>query len=139
MHEATLTLASVNVIVRDTAGRTLLQMRDSCAMTSPLLWGFWGGAVDASDKSAYDAATRELSEELCVAAAPDDFVSIGRRVDSRRRLAELLWYRPPLSWGQIRVCEGAGAAFFWRREIEKLPLANSVTWYLDRHPELFAD
>jgi 8-oxo-dGTP pyrophosphatase MutT (NUDIX family) len=139
MHNVDLTLASVNVIVRDAAGRTLLQMRDSQTRISPLLWGFWGGAVDVSDESAHDAAARELSEELCVPAASADFLSLGRRVDSRRRLAELLLYRPPLSWKQICICEGAGAAFFWRREMRNLPLTNSVAWYLDRKPEFFCD
>ena len=139
MQNAPLTLSSVNVIVRDSANRTLLQMRDSATKTSPLLWGFWGGAVEAADETANHAAARELSEELCVSAAPNDFVCLGERVDSHGRLAKLLWYRPPLSWDRIRICEGAGAGFFWRREIERLPIANVVAWYLLRHPVFFPD
>jgi 8-oxo-dGTP pyrophosphatase MutT (NUDIX family) len=130
-------LCSVNIVVRDSRGRTLLQMRDSAAKSSPLLWGFWGGAVDASDESAYHAASRELSEELCVPASPDDFVAIGERVDSRGHLAALVLYEPPLHWADIRVNEGAGAAFFWREEIDRLPVAKAVAWYLERHPHIF--
>lgn len=127
----------MNVVVRDSQGRTLLQMRDSAAKSSPLLWSFWGGAVDAADESAYHAAARELSEELTVCATPADFVAVGERVDSRGRQAKLFLYTPPLHWNDFRVNEGAGAAFFWRAEIDRLPVSNTLAWYLQRHPELF--
>ncbi|SAK87674.1 pyrimidine (deoxy)nucleoside triphosphate pyrophosphohydrolase [Caballeronia pedi] len=137
MQGSPVRLCSVNIVVRDSRGRTLLQMRDSAAKSSPLLWGFWGGAVDADDESAHHAAARELCEELCVTAQPGDFEPIGERVDSRGRLAALFLYGPFLRWEDIRVNEGAGAAFFWREEIDRLSVSNAVAWYLERHPHIF--
>ncbi|WP_250508295.1 MULTISPECIES: NUDIX hydrolase [unclassified Caballeronia] len=137
MQVSPVVLSSVNIVVRDSRGRTLLQMRDSAARSSPLMWGFWGGAVDADDESAHHAAARELSEELCVCAQRSDFEPIGERVDSRGRLAALFLYRPSVHWEDIRVNEGAGAGFFWREEINRLPVSNAVAWYLERCPRIF--
>jgi len=138
MQYGRVNLRSVNIIVRDAQGRTLLQMRDGAAMSSPLLWGFWGGAVDANDENACHAAARELREELCVVASPAQFVALGERIDSRGQVAALVLYTPALQWQDIYVNEGAGAAFFWREEIERLPVAKSITWYLERHAHIFS-
>jgi 8-oxo-dGTP pyrophosphatase MutT (NUDIX family) len=137
MQGSPVKLSSVNIVVRDSTGRTLLQMRDSAAKTSPLLWGFWGGAVDPGDEDAHHAAARELSEELGVSTKPGDFIALGERIDSRGRLAALLLFEPSLHWKDICVNEGAGAAFFWREEISQLAVSNSLAWYLERHPHIF--
>lgn len=132
-------IKSVNILVRDAIGRTLLQIRNEDARTAPLLWGFWGGAVDVSDTGPDHAAARELGEELGVDASPDQFAVLAQRGRAAGHLAALLLYTPPLAWSDIRVCEGAGAGFFWRRELLRLPLARPVAWYLEHNPEFFAD
>jgi len=133
------TLSSVNILVRDAMQRTLLQMRDSAAASSPLLWGFWGGAIDPTDANPFHAAARELNEELGLACAPEDFTLLAERCDSRGRIAQLMLYKPTPSWKDIEINEGAGAGFFWRSEIAALPVAASVTWHLAHYPQLFAD
>lgn len=137
MQDSRVRVCSVNILVRDSQGRTLLQMRDSAAKSSPLLWGFWGGAVDVNDEDAYHAASRELSEELCVSASPGDFTTLGERTDSHGHMAALVLYQPPLHWTDIHVNEGAGAGYFWREEIAQLPIARAIAWFLERHPHIF--
>jgi 8-oxo-dGTP pyrophosphatase MutT (NUDIX family) len=129
---------SVNVLVRDASGRTLLQFRDGSTKTFPLLWGFWGGRMDAADASPAHCAARELEEELTLSAAPSDFVKVGVRTSSLGE-AWLLRFGKPVEWGMFRVREGAGAAFLWRREILRLPLSKPVAEHLRTDPDLFAD
>jgi len=130
-----LRITSVNVLIRDKAGRTFLQMRDGKARTEPLTWSFWGGAVDPSDANVESCAARELLEELGVAASPDQFRRLAERVGGDGQIAPLLLFLPPISWPEVSINEGAGAAFFWRSEIEAIPVSKSVGWYLRNRPE----
>jgi 8-oxo-dGTP pyrophosphatase MutT (NUDIX family) len=129
---------SVNILVRDPRGRTLLQFRDASTETFPLLWGFWGGAVAPGDAGAADCAARELREELALDTLAADFVKVGVRTSSRGEAWLMLFCRP-VEWGAFRVCEGAGAAFLWRNEILRLPLAKPVAEHLQTDLDLFAD
>ena len=129
---------SVNILVRDSRERTLLQMRDASTSTFPLLWAFWGGATSPQDASPAHCAARELREELELDATPGDFSKAGVRTSSRGE-AWLMLYRPAVEWGGFRVREGAGAAFFWRGEIERLPLSKPVADHLRTDPQLFGD
>ena len=105
-------------------------MRNGDARSSPLVWSLWGGAIDPDDAGPYECAARELREELCVSARPSDFVHIGTR-QSSTQIALLLHYLHPLDWGGFLVKEGAGAGFFWREEIESIPISASLRYYLD--------
>ncbi|QBQ98160.1 NUDIX domain-containing protein [Paraburkholderia pallida] len=131
-----LTLRSVNILVRDESGKTLLQMRDGAASLAPLTWSLWGGAVDADDRGPYECAAREFREELGVDAKPDDFKLVASR-QSTTQLALLVSYVRPMRWGEFCVNEGAGAGFFWRDEIERLPTSVALRHYLDKYTELF--
>jgi 8-oxo-dGTP pyrophosphatase MutT (NUDIX family) len=132
-----LTLRSVNILVRDKSGKTLLQMRDSAATTAPLTWSLWGGAVDSEDAGPYECAARELGEELGIHAQADDFTLVGER-RSTTQLALLVCYRHPVQWGNFTVNEGAGAGFFWRGEIELLATSGTLRYYLENYTALFA-
>ena len=129
---------SVNVLVRDPRGRTLLQIRDASTPTYPLLWGFWGGATSPLDASPAHCAARELQEELELDAAPADFSRAGVRTSSSGE-AWLMLYRPAVAWGAFRVREGAGAGFFWRSELLQLPLSRPVADHLRTDPHLFGE
>lgn len=132
-------IQSVDILIRDGAGRTVLQMRDGKARTAPLCWGFWGGAFDVSDGTAERCAAREVAEELSIDLLPGDFLQVAERRRRDGRVAPLLLLRRPLEWKDIGLNEGAGAARFWRSEMLLLPLAPAVAWYLERHADLFAE
>jgi 8-oxo-dGTP pyrophosphatase MutT (NUDIX family) len=129
---------SVSVLVRDGRGRTLLQFRDAFAQTFPLLWGFWGGAMSPVDASPAHCAARELEEELGVRASPADFTRVGVRESSTGE-AWLMRFGKPLEWADFVVQEGAGAAFFWRHEMLRLPVAKPLADHLRTDPDLFGD
>ncbi|ANN70482.1 NUDIX domain-containing protein [Bordetella bronchialis] len=130
-------ITNVSILVRDRRGRTLLQMRDSAARIGPLAWSFWGGAVEAQDPDPWHTASRELEEELRIAARPAEFIEIGRRRGSDGQEAPLMLLRRPVEWGDFRVLEGAGAAYFELDEIRRLPVTRSVAWYLANKPDVF--
>jgi 8-oxo-dGTP pyrophosphatase MutT (NUDIX family) len=131
-------ITNVSILVRDRLGRSLLQMRDSAATTGPLAWSFWGGAVEPEDPDHRHTASRELEEELGIAADPADFIEIGRRTGSDGQEAPLMLLPRPVEWGDFRVLEGAGAGYFQADEIRQLPVTRSVAWYLANKPGVFA-
>ena len=112
-------------------------MRDGAAPNNPLIWSFWGGAVEPEDPDHAHTASRELEEELGVVAHPAEFVELGRRVGSDGQEAPLMLLPRPVEWGEFRVFEGAGAGYFRLAEIRQLPVTRSVTWYLANKPAVF--
>ncbi|WP_186332297.1 NUDIX domain-containing protein [Bordetella genomosp. 13] len=131
-------ITNISILVRDRLGRSLLQMRDSAAPIGPLAWSFWGGAVEPADADHRHTASRELQEELGIAALPADFIEIGRRTGSDGQEAPLMLLPRPVEWGDFRVMEGAGAGYFHLAEIRQLPVTRSVAWYLANKPDVFA-
>jgi 8-oxo-dGTP pyrophosphatase MutT (NUDIX family) len=95
--------------------------------------------MEVSDASPAHCAARELEEELAVRAEPGDFTILACRGRREGQLATLLLYGPPLGWCDIVIGEGAGAGFFWKRELLQLSLAPPVLQHLERHPQFFAD
>lgn len=129
---------NVHILLTDAAGRTFMQMRDGSAATAPLVWSLWGGRVEPSDASLAHAAARELREETGVERSASDFSAVAERQGSDGQKSYLMRCLVPVSWRDIEVHEGAGGAFFWREELEALPIAKAVRQYLERNPELFA-
>jgi 8-oxo-dGTP pyrophosphatase MutT (NUDIX family) len=130
-------ITNISILVRDRQGRSLLQMRDGKARSSPLLWGFWGGALEPGDADHLHAASRELEEELGIVAHPADFTEIGRRAGSDGQEAPLMLLARAIEWGGFRVLEGAGAGYFTLDEIRRLPVTRSLAWYVGNKPEVF--
>ena len=129
---------SVNILVRDGRGRTLLQFRDASAPTYPLVWGFWGGGMSLDDATPADCAVRELREELNLEAATTDFTQVGVRTSTTGD-AWLMLFGRPVEWGQFEVREGAGAGFFFRGELLRLSVSRPLADHLRTAPELFTD
>ena len=112
------------IIFRDRTGRILLQFRDENALSEPLGWSFFGGLAEG-DESPLEAVIREVKEEL----------EIDLSVHDVRLLAERHWISPnsgkekivyffegtvPISWKDVAIREGAGAAFLKKEEVAKL-------------------
>lgn len=129
---------SVQLLLTDAAGRTFMQMRDGLAATAPLVWSLWGGRVEPLDASVAHAAARELREETSVERSASDFSVAAERQGSDGQKSYLMRCLLPVAWRDIEVHEGAGGGFFWREELEALPMAKAMRQYLERNPELFA-
>lgn len=132
-----LVLRSVNIVVRCPEGRTLLQMRDGNAVAQPLLWSFWGGAINERDDGSGAAAARELAEEAGIAAHASDFELLAERRSSTQ-IAHLVLLRKPVGWRDLDIREGAGAGFFWARDMAQLPVTRAVRYHLEHHSMHFA-
>lgn len=125
------TRKTVSLVVRDAQGRFLLQMRDGKPVDGPLLWGFFGGHFDAGE-TAVECAMREFGEETSIIATPEEFdlLAVVPHADA---LIHLMTLRRPVAWKDIDLHEGAGAGFFTRDEIDRIPMGE---WTVDLLPHL---
>ena len=74
------------VILEDEFGRILLQLRDDKpTIASPNMWGLFGGSVEQGEKP-FDAAIREIEEELCILLSPDQLMPV------------LIYQELPMKW-----------------------------------------
>ncbi len=111
----------VDLIIRNAAGKYLLQMRDGAdGIPYPLMWDFFGGGVEDGEDP-FTAASRECLEELGLAPVRGALRMLGALPKPNGR-AFVIAYEVPLEWGEFRVLEGAGAGFFSKEEIRKIPL-----------------
>jgi len=119
------------IIFRDAAGKILLQFRDGNAPSEPLGWSFFGGIAEGTEMP-LAAVIREVKEELDMDLTEGDV----------RLLAERHWISPnsgqektvfffegvsPISWHDISIHEGAGAAFLTKEEISQLSTASLLS------------
>jgi 8-oxo-dGTP pyrophosphatase MutT (NUDIX family) len=101
-------------------------MRDgSPGITAPLQWDFFGGGVEDGEDVLHGAA-REMEEELGLRVTPDQFTSLGS-LDRNATEEYLLRFHGTLEWGDFRVFEGAGAAFFTIEEMQRIDLGDAAT------------
>ena len=113
-------MIAVNVIIANAEGKFLLQMRDNTpGIRSPLLWSFFGGAMEEGE-DVLQAAVREIGEELGLVTTTQDFASVGE-IESEEQTQAIVRYKHPVEWGAFKVFEGAGAGFFTREEALLLP------------------
>lgn len=120
-------ITSVKIVIKNAEGKILLQMRDGTeGISNPLLWGLWGGGVEESDPSPTFAAARELQEELGIDATEADLQLLGQSELAEGK-EDMYLYTKPLQWGQFVVNEGAGAGFFHKEELLKIPTARSIS------------
>lgn len=125
---------TVNFVVNDSGGRYLLQMRDGNAKQDPLTWEFFGGGLDG-EESLLSAASREMLEELEVSATERDFEELGDlKIDVYGGVqASVLKFKKQLAWGDFKVNEGAGAAFFTKEEALKLNLSTEARLIVEKY------
>lgn len=106
---------SVNTIIQNAEGKFLLQMRDGTpGICNPLKWNFFGGGTDG--EAPLVAAVRELHEELAATAVTDDFELVGN-MEYDGGIVHVVRFKRSLEWENIKLQEGAGAAFFTLEQI----------------------
>jgi 8-oxo-dGTP pyrophosphatase MutT (NUDIX family) len=113
---------------RNAEGKILLQMRDSGGgifiPTSALRWGFFGGHMEG-DELPLAAVRREFEEETSIMLDADAIDAVGQAT-----VGDALIYfyaiKRTIAWRELDVKEGAGAGFFTREEMEKIPLTLSA-------------
>ena len=119
------------VIFRDAAGRILLQYRDSGAPAAALMWSFFGGCTDTEEESPTEAAVREAKEELGMEISESDLRLLSQEVHTEEEEREVFFfeYAPVITWDDVAVYEGAGAAFLTKEEIAMMPDTTETAKY----------
>jgi 8-oxo-dGTP pyrophosphatase MutT (NUDIX family) len=126
MGELGVSVVSVKILIQNREGKYLLQMRDNRPdALYPLQWGLWGGGVDEIDASPQTAACREVQEELGLTVSEADMEHLKTIPLQNEKEEAIFKYQKPVVWGEFVVNEGAGAAFFTKDEMLRIPLAPS--------------
>lgn len=124
---------SVNYIVKNSAGKYLLQMRNGKeGICNPLMWNFFGGGLENSDEEPLKTALREMKEETGIVAAEKDFDYLGT-VEEDEKMVYIFKYLPILEWSDIMVNEGAGAGWFTKEEILRIPITEKAKLIVDKY------
>ena len=104
---------SVNIIIQNSEGKYLLQMRDNTkGICNPLKWNFFGGGLQSRDPIAN--AQRELKEELEIKTDLKDLKAVGCIPDTK---VHIVRYNQVVNWSDFHLLEGAGAGYFNKEEI----------------------
>lgn len=112
----------VAILIRNAQGKALLQMRDGDAPRMALQWAFWCGGFEPEDADMAEAcAARECHEELGLNVNKTEFRKIYTNVKGDFTQYVCLLERT-VEWGDFTVYEGAGAGYFNREEMKKLPM-----------------
>lgn len=123
---------SVNTIIRNAAGKYLLQMRDGTeGICNPLVWNFFGGKLESTDQDPLVGAAREFNEELRQQSGPGDFQLLGT-VGEGDELVHVCRYVGPLEWGDFTLQEGAGVGFFTKAELVKIPITEKTKLIIEK-------
>ncbi|MAE68483.1 MAG: NUDIX hydrolase [Candidatus Peribacteraceae bacterium] len=119
------------IIFRDGKGKILLQYRDSGAPTSPLMWSFFGGSADHQDETEQQAIVREIKEELGLDISEEHLRLLTNEIhgEGEERNVFFFEYTQPISWNDIGVYEGAGAAFLTKEEILQMKETTETAKY----------
>ena len=120
------------VLLKNDEEEYLFQMRDGEAQWAPLSWAVFGGAVDEGE-SAVEAAKRELSEELDILVAEEDLEQVGNFSDKASDNIFIFRYNKLVNWGDFKVREGAGAAFFSVDELRQIDMPETTRFIVDNY------
>lgn len=116
------------IVIANRQGDYLLQFRDGNeGIPFPLSWDFFGGTLEEGE-TALQNALREIPEELGIAISEQDLQLLG--VDDHVAVFRLV---PTLEWGEFRVFEGAGCAFFSKEELRRLELPAYIRSIVEAH------
>ena len=119
------------IICRNSKGNILLQFRDSGAPSAPLMWSFFGGRADTDDETELQAIIREAKEELGLDISESDLKLLGDGVHTEEQTRHIFVfeYVHPITWSDIVVDEGAGAAFLSKEEIATMGCITKTAQY----------
>lgn len=118
------------ILLHNAEGKILLQYRDSGAPTMPLMWSFFGGRTEGNE-TPEQGIIREAEEELGIRLDVEQLVCLGREVHTEESTREIVVFTSaePVTWEDIVVHEGAGAAFLSKEEILAMPNTTETAKY----------
>lgn len=116
------------IVIANRQGEYLLQFRDGNeGIPFPLSWDFFGGTLEEGE-TALQNALREIPEELGLEITEADLQELGTH--DNITVFRLLF---ALEWGEFKVFEGAGCAFFSNEELRRLELPAYIRSIVEAH------
>ena len=114
------------VMLEDEFGRMLLQLRDNKpTIICPNMWSFFGGGIEM-DEMPFDAAIREIKEELCISLSPDRLSPFTIYGESSEKWLHVFHYSiDSAELTDIKLMEGQQFGLWTQTQIE--------TGVLDQH------
>ncbi|MGB0452176.1 MAG: NUDIX domain-containing protein [Bacteriovoracaceae bacterium] len=108
---------SVNIIVKNSEGKFILQMRDGTpGICNPLKWNFFGGKIEPNEDP-LSATIREFKEETDILLSPNDCSLKAEMVAlDNKGIVYLYEITKPIELDEIRLLEGAGLGAFTLKE-----------------------
>lgn len=124
---------SANYLVRNSDGKYLLQMRNGKeGICNPLMWNFFGGGLEHPDEEPVRTAMREMKEEIGIEANEQDLVLLGT-VEEGEKMVYVFSYTPSLEWSDIQAHEGAGAGWFTKDEMIRIPITEKTKLIVEKY------
>lgn len=119
------------IIFRNDEGKILLQYRDSGAPTQPLKWSFFGGRTEQDRETVEQGIIREVFEELAMNISEENIRLLGDEIHTEESERHIYFfeYIQPITWKDIQVHEGAGAAFLSKEEILQMSDTTETAKY----------
>lgn len=120
-----MTNISVNLVIKNSNDKYILQLRDGTAgICNPLKWNFFGGRLDHSENPV-DGALREFKEETSITLNKNDLKLIGEitRPDGNG-IVFLFQVVRPIEMNEIVLSEGAGIGNFTTSEILQMDITD---------------
>ncbi len=121
----------VEVIIQNSEGKYLLQMRDSTeGICNPLKWSFFGGNIE--DGEPLLNAAREIKEELDIAVDVKDMELVGYVRDANLK-THVVKYNQKIEWSDFHLHEGAGAGYFTKEEILRVHTTKNAKSIVEKY------
>ncbi len=121
----------VNVIIQNSEGKYLLQMRDSTeGICNPLKWDFFGGGME--DGGPLLNAAREIKEELDVAVDVKDMELLVDISDDNLK-QYIVKCNQKIEWSDFNLFEGAGAGYFTKEEILSIDIPKNTKLIVEKY------
>jgi|TARA_Y100000310_G_scaffold71946_2_gene67890 8-oxo-dGTP pyrophosphatase MutT (NUDIX family) len=95
------------------------------------MWSFFGGSADHQDETEQQAIVREIKEELGLDISEEHLRLLTNEIhgEGEERNVFFFEYTQPISWNDIGVYEGAGAAFLTKEEILQMKETTETAKY----------
>jgi len=125
---------TVVCIIKNRKGEVLLQKKTFDYKTAPGKWCLWGG--EAESKNLNKEMRRELKEELGMRLKPKFMFKkrINARENEKKEKAIFYVFLDKIdNLSKIKLNEGAGFAFFDKKELKNLNIASEIKIILNEY------
>lgn len=117
------------LVLRNAAGKLLMQFRDGRPNHNPLMWTFFGGAIEEGEDP-QSSSRREAQEELHVSLPLESLKLVGSH-EGKLHQVYVFVCQKAVEFADITLTEGAGLGFFTLDEVKRLNLTADARYIVE--------